>query len=328
MAVRYVKEFDHPRSFGFTGSATVPKGHAYARGGHVKASRGEVKSGHAVSHGSPKPEGKGGDIKHGAAGSGNVHYHAKGGHAHSDVAEDKALIKREVKPSALKKAHGGSVKHKYAKGGKVKMDRREFGEDREDERVSKEDESDGVQKRAKGGKVTRVPFAKGGKAIEFTFKKGGRVWKARPHDEGAESSDTASNEAVDERTAKGVLESSKPFHPDAEHYSGREHFALGGHMPKGGPGLGHPHKPKGAGGMKAPGGRGLGALGMAAGPLMAGLGTPPGGAAGAPAPMGGPMGAPPGAPPGMPMGGRPPMAPPMGARPPMGPPMGMRPPGM
>ena len=34
-------------------------------------------------------------------------HHAKGGHVHSDEAEDIKLIRKEVKPSALKKAKGG-----------------------------------------------------------------------------------------------------------------------------------------------------------------------------------------------------------------------------
>jgi hypothetical protein len=37
---------------------------------------------------------------------------AAGGHVHSDAKQDIALIKREVKPDALKRAAGGSVKHK------------------------------------------------------------------------------------------------------------------------------------------------------------------------------------------------------------------------
>lgn len=234
MGVTYVNDFNYPKGFGFSGS-TQPVQH-FAKGGRV----------------TPIP-------------------YAKGGPVHSDVKQDEALIKREVKPSALKKACGGSVKAKFAKGGAVKS------------------------------------------TAEFRFKKGGAVWVARLHSEGAESPNTASNAAVDKKTASKVATSSKPFNgkPTA--------FAAGGKAKakKGGAGLGHAHKPAGTGS------RHLGALGMAAGPLMAGLGAPPGGAAGAPPPLGGGMGGPPGAPPGMPMGGRPMAGPPMG-----GPPMGMRPPGM
>jgi hypothetical protein len=42
--------------------------------------------------------------------------YAHGGHPHgdhhSDVAEDRALVKHMVKPAALKRAHGGAVHHK------------------------------------------------------------------------------------------------------------------------------------------------------------------------------------------------------------------------
>ena len=251
MGVTYVSDFSYPASFGFKGSAQ-PVQH-FAKGGRV----------------TPVP-------------------YAKGGAVHDDVKQDEALIKREVKPAALKKACGGSVKAK--------------------------------------------PFAKGGKVgtAEFKFKKGGAVWVARLHTEG----NGASNSAVDAKTAKNVASQPGKFTPDADAYPGRKEFAAGGKAKKGGAGLGHAHKPAGTGS------RHLGALGMAAGPLMAGLGAPPGGAAGPPPPLGGGMGAPPGAPPGMPMGGRPmggppPMAgppmggPPMGGRPMMGgPPPGMRPPGM
>jgi hypothetical protein len=219
-------------------------------------------------------------------------------------------------------------------------------------------------------KVESPAFKSGGScsSAEFTFRKGGKVWKARPHDGDENDSGAEHNEqavaakkgghmkAADAHPARGalapdssmgshtdhatqgeVMHSSQPYEPPT--YPGREHFATGGHN-KGGHGLGHKHNPAGTGGM----GRGMGALGMAAGPLVAGLGAPPGGAAGAPPALGGPSGAPPGAPPGMPMGGRPmgppagmpppgmgrpPMGPPPMARPPMGAPMGMqRPPGM
>ena len=520
---RYVKEFDHPASFGFTGSAG--KAQAHARGGSIKSDVGGSKHPNIGT----SPAGKGSThIKTAPVGSKHVHYYAKGGkvtpvpyarggsahttpdpykkggaarvearsmQGHKDLEEDKALIKREVKGSALKFAKGGRVKGdpkdsseekgsrreytadrkemreadadehggvtRKAKGGIVKGDprdaseekgsRREFTMDRKEARAADRDERGGVTAKAKGGrvkgdpkdsseergsrreyaptrkelsaverdakrgvmpkakggkvhdknavkpdhhavrvneknvkvpgqyakggKVTPVPFAKGGcaKTTEFTFKKGGRVWKARPHDDEEENGpmipssperDVAAasggriqkaitNEAtrgmghlnngnphearghtgrdrtngidIDVDTSRHVLQSSNPFQPDSDRYPGRPHFASGGHMPKGGAGLGHPHMPKGAGG------RHMGALGMAAGPLMAGLGAPPGGAAGAPQPLGGGMGAPPGAPPGMPMGGRPPMGPPMGH--PMGGPPGMppgmgRPPGM
>lgn len=36
-------------------------------------------------------------------------HHASGGAAHSDAAEDRAMIKHMVKPSALNRAHGGKV---------------------------------------------------------------------------------------------------------------------------------------------------------------------------------------------------------------------------
>jgi hypothetical protein len=217
-----------------------------------------------------------------------VQHFAKGGRVapkHDDARQDEALIKREVKPTALKKACGGTVKQKFAKGGTVKS--------------------------------TPAPFSKGGTA-EFKFKKGGAVWVARLHSEG----NSASNSAVDAKTAKNVASQPGKFTPDADAYPGRKEFKKGGAAKKGGAGLGHAHKPAGTGS------RHLGALGMAAGPLMAGLGAPPGGAGGPPPPLGGGMGGPPGAPPGMPMGGRPMGGPPMAGPPMGGPPPGMRPPGM
>jgi hypothetical protein len=307
MGVQYVNDFSYPKGFGFTGS-TAPVQH-FAKGGRV----------------TPIP-------------------YAKGGAVHSDERADEALIKREVKATALKKACGGTVKSKYAAGGPVGKGgankKSPIGSGKE--KFSKVGGSPAGSKTeskvtkpiggayAKGGSVgkksTPMPFAKGGSTTTFRFKKGGVVWEAKPS-EGASSPNSASGQAVDSKTASNVLKSSKPFNPKPEAYSGRTAFASGGKIKKGGAGLGHAHKPAGTGGRK------LGALGMAAGPLMAGLGAPPGGAAGPPPPLGGGMGGPPGAPPGMPMGGRPMMGPPMGGPPmggprPMGPPMGGPPPGM
>jgi hypothetical protein len=58
----------------------------YRRGGHVTRVEGE----HAKHHAGRKPR-------------------AKGGRAHDDAAEDRALIRKEVKPSALRRATGGAV---------------------------------------------------------------------------------------------------------------------------------------------------------------------------------------------------------------------------
>ena len=270
----------------------------------------------------------------------NVQRFAKGGHVKPDrreFAEDskeESVIRADQTAAVQKRACGGSVKHKYKKGGMV-HDENRVKPDRHAVRV----EGKAVVKKARGGKVTPVPFESGGRSTEFKFRKGGKVWVARPHgdpdhDGANDAENHKSGSEVEAETKRGVERSSEPFEPPV--YPGREEFASGGRMPKGGPGLGHKHAPRGAGG------RHMGALGMAAGPLMSGLGASPGGAAGAPQPLGGGMGAPPGGPPaGPPMGGRPPMpmAPP-GAmpqrpmmppqRPMMGAPMapGMRPMGM
>ncbi len=41
----------------------------------------------------------------------------RGGRVHSDVAEDKALIRKMVKPSSIKKADGGRISYPLKKGG-------------------------------------------------------------------------------------------------------------------------------------------------------------------------------------------------------------------
>lgn len=86
---KYVKEFSFGGETGYTGSAgqTMVKG--YSRGGKAC---------------SPKKFAVGG--------------YAKGGKAHPDVAEDKKLIKKVVKPEAIKPGMktGGKVKEAPAMG--------------------------------------------------------------------------------------------------------------------------------------------------------------------------------------------------------------------
>ncbi len=299
MGVTYVTDFSYPAAFGFTGSTAVPVQH-FAKGGRV----------------TPIP-------------------YAKGGAVHDDAAQDEAMIKREVKPAALKKACGGTVKAKYASGGAVGKGGSNKGASSigtGKEKFAKVSAVKGSRDADSVRKPMGAAYAKGGavkSTAEFTFKKGGAVWVAHLHKAagGTVAANDASSKTVDSKTASKVASQPGKMTLSSGVYPGRKEFAGGGKVKKGGAGLGHSHKPAGLSG------RNLGALGMAAGPLMAGLGAPPGGAAGPPPPLGGGMGGPPGAPPGMPMGGRPMGGPPMGGPPmggpPMGgPPMGMRPPGM
>jgi hypothetical protein len=145
MGVKYVSEFEFPASFGFSGSSGVQHVKGYARGGHVKESKPVHKAdgGHwiqgAIKH--PGALHKELGVKQGekipakklaaAAKKGGVEgrrarfaetlkgmHKAKGGAVHSDEAQDKALIRKMVKPADLKKARGGKV-DKDCMGGRV-----------------------------------------------------------------------------------------------------------------------------------------------------------------------------------------------------------------
>lgn len=71
---------------------------------HIKAHAAKV-------HGAKEHKMTGGSIHHGSSHPG----HAHGGAAHSDVAADRALIHRMVKPAALEHhAHGGKVKRPHS----------------------------------------------------------------------------------------------------------------------------------------------------------------------------------------------------------------------
>lgn len=153
MAVKYVTDFEFPASFGFSGSAGQTHVKGYARGGHVEHKADGGRLSYKARAKMPKSEfalpgkrdkGKGGypipDASHARNALARVSQfgtpaqkaevrakvHKKfpgigkkrGGAVHSDEKADKALIKREVKVDALKKARGGSVKE--CSGGSIK----------------------------------------------------------------------------------------------------------------------------------------------------------------------------------------------------------------
>jgi hypothetical protein len=140
MAIRYVKDFEFPSAAGFTSSApSKVTGPMFAKGGKVEKEPkglmvviglGKPKAEAKKSHGGPEYMDKGPDTSvpvKGMKGTKNQSTDEdfygkakdapmpprrpsnmkKGDMAHDDAAQDKAMIKSMIKPSALKKAMGG-----------------------------------------------------------------------------------------------------------------------------------------------------------------------------------------------------------------------------